>query len=67
MGSYITVMQASQYMSEANKSDLARSHAIQGMIGVGKRYGNVRMESFLETLKKEKLYRIDTKKLKREK
>ncbi|WP_257225363.1 IS3 family transposase [Treponema parvum] len=56
----------SQYTSEAYKSELARRHAIQSMSGVGKCYDNARMESFFATLKKEKLYRIDTTKLKRE-
>ncbi|WP_253677867.1 integrase core domain-containing protein [Treponema sp. OMZ 788] len=65
MGSYITVM-LTQYTSEAYKLELARRHAIQSMSGVGKCYDNARMESFFATLKKEKLYRIDTTKLKRE-
>ena len=39
---------------------------MQCMSGVGKCYDNARMESFFATLKKEKLYRIDTTKLKRE-
>lgn len=56
----------SQYTSEAYKLELARRHAIQSMSGVGKCYDNARMESFFATLKKEKLYRIDTTKLKRE-
>ena len=36
------------------------------MNAVGKCYDNARMESFFATLKKEKLYRIDTTKLKKE-
>ena len=56
----------SQYTSEAYKLELARRHVIQSMSGVGKCYDNARMESFFATLKKEKLYRIDTTKLKRE-
>lgn len=56
----------SQYTSEAYRIALARRHAIQSMGGVGKCYDNARMESFFATLKKEKLYRIDTTKLKRE-
>jgi len=36
------------------------------MSGVGKCYDNARMEFFFATLKKEKLYLIDTTKLKRE-
>ena len=39
---------------------------MQCMSGVGKCYDNARMESFFATLKREKLYRIDTTKLKRE-
>ena len=56
----------SQYTSTAYKIELARHHAIQSMSAVGKCYDNARMESFFATLKKEKLYRIDTTKLKKE-
>ena len=56
----------SQYTSTAYKIELARHHAIQSMSAVGKCYDNARMESFFATLKKEKLYRIDTTKLKME-
>ena len=51
----------SQYTCTAYKIELARYHVLQSMSGVGKCY---RMESFFATLKKEKLYRIDTTKLK---
>ena len=54
----------SQYTSTAYKIELARHHAIQSMSAVGKCYDNARMESFFAALKKEKLYRIDTTKLK---
>ncbi|MGP1428358.1 MAG: integrase core domain-containing protein [Treponema sp.] len=56
----------SQYTSKAYKIELARHHALQSISGVGKCYDNARMESFFATLKKEKLYRIDTTKLKME-
>ena len=56
----------SQYTSKAYKIELARHHALQSMSGVGKCYDNARMESFFATLKKEKLYRIDTTNLKME-
>ena len=38
-------------------------HAIQSMSDVGKCYDNCRMESFFATLKKEKLYQLDTMKM----
>lgn len=53
----------SQYTSEAYKLALGRHHAVQSMSDVGKCYDNARMESFFATLKKEKLYRINTKKM----
>lgn len=53
----------SQYTSEAYKLALGRHHALQSMSDVGKCYDNARMESFFATLKKEKLYRINTKKM----
>ena len=55
----------SQYTSKAYKIELARHHALQSMM-TGKCYNNARMESFFATLKKEKLYCIDTTKLKME-
>ncbi|MGP1604067.1 MAG: integrase core domain-containing protein [Treponema sp.] len=58
--------EGSQYTSKAYKIELARHHALQRMSGVGKCYDNARMESFFATLKKEKLYRIDTTNLKME-
>nr|WP_281283505.1 IS3 family transposase [Thiospirochaeta perfilievii] len=56
----------SQYTSEKYKNTLGGFKAIQSMSDVGKCYDNSRMESFFATLKKEKVYKINTKKLKRE-
>lgn len=56
----------SQFTSNEFRSALKRNSAIQSMSGVGRCYDNARMESFFATLKKEKLYRIDTLKLSRE-
>ena len=53
----------SQFTSAAFRQLLACHGAIQSMSGTGKCYDNARMESFFATLKKEKLYRINTKKL----
>lgn len=53
----------SQFTSAAFRSALACHGAIQSMSGTGRCYDNARMESFFATLKKEKLYRINTKKL----
>lgn len=51
----------SQYTSYGFRECLARYGAIQSMNGTGRCYDNARMESFFATLKKEKLYRIHTK------
>lgn len=56
----------SQYTSKAFREALAAAGAIQSMSGTGRCYDNARMESFFATLKKEKLYRIDTTKLTRD-
>lgn len=56
----------SQYTSGKYKQVLGSFRAIQSMSDVGKCYDNSRMESFFTTLKKEKIYRINTKKMKRE-
>ena len=64
MGSYITVTQALNTRARHTKASWPA--VMQCMSGVGKCYDNARMESFFATLKKEKLYRIDTTKLKRE-
>lgn len=54
----------SQYTSNAYKDILVKFHAIQSMSDVGKCYDNARMESFFATLKKEKIYLINTKGMK---
>lgn len=51
----------SQYTSNMYKKTLSHFHAIQSMSDVGKCYDNARMESFFATLKKEKIYLINTK------
>lgn len=53
----------SQFTSAAYRASLARYSAIQSMSGTGKCFDNARMESFFATLKKEKLYKINTRKL----
>ena len=64
MGLYITVMPTLNTRERCiNLSWLA---VMQYMSGLRKCYDNARMEFFFATLKKEKLYRIDTTKLKRE-
>ena len=54
----------SQYTSHAFRAALAAHGAQQSMSGTGRCYDNARMESFWATLKKEKLYRLDTTKTK---
>jgi len=53
----------SQYTSDAYKKTLGTLHAVQSMSGVGKCWDNSRMESWFATLKKEKIYQLDTTKL----
>ena len=53
----------SQYTSDAYKETLGTLHAVQSMSGVGKCWDNSRMESWFATLKKEKIYQLDTTKL----
>jgi len=53
----------SQYTSEDYKKTLGDFHAVQSMSNVGKCYDNSRMESFFATLKKEKLYQINTQEM----
>ena len=53
----------SQYTSGDFRASLAKYGAIQSMSGTGRCYDNARMESFFATLKKEKLYRINTENL----
>jgi transposase InsO family protein len=50
----------SQYTSDAYKKILGSFHAIQSMSDVAACYDNARMESWFATLKKEKLYRMNT-------
>lgn len=50
----------SQFTSHAFRERLAKRGAIQSMSGTGRCYDNARMESFFATLKKEKLYKINT-------
>ena len=57
----------SQYTSDRFKKLLGDYRAIQSMSDVGKCYDNARMESFFATLKKEKLYKMNTRKMTREK
>ena len=53
----------SQFTSIIFRQSLACYGAVQSMSGTGKCYDNARMDSFFATLKKEKLYRINTKEL----
>lgn len=53
----------SQYTSGIFRETLKKHGAVQSMSGTGKCYDNARMESFFATLKKEKLYRMDTTKM----
>lgn len=50
----------SQYTSHVFRSMLNQYGAIQSMSSTGRCYDNARMESFFATLKKEKLYKINT-------
>ena len=53
----------SQYTSRKFRDALAKRGAVQSMSGTGRCYDNARMESFFATLKKEKLYQMDTRQL----
>ena len=53
----------SQFTSAAFRNALVRHGAIQSMSGTGRCYDNARMESFFATLKKEKLYKIQTEQM----
>jgi putative transposase len=53
----------SQYTSDLYKKTMGKLRAIQSMSDVGKCYDNARMESFFATLKKEKLYKMNTRKM----
>jgi transposase InsO family protein len=50
----------SQFTSQKFREELQAHGAIQSMSGTGRCYDNARMESFIATLKKEKLYKIKT-------
>ena len=50
----------SQYTSRKYKKTIGRFHAVQSMSDVAKCYDNARMESWFATLKKEKIYKLDT-------
>lgn len=56
----------SQFTNQAFRTALRRHKLVQSMSGTGRCYDNARMESFFATLKKEKLYRVDTSKLRRD-
>ena len=49
-----------QYTSYKYRETLDKYNAVQSMCGTGRCYDNARMESFIATLKKEKLYQIKT-------
>ena len=53
----------SHYTSGKYKKLLGKLHAVQSMGGVGKCWDNSRMERWFATLKKEKIYQIDSTKL----
>lgn len=55
-----------QFTSLLFRQALQRHKLVQSMSGAGRCYDNARMESFFATLKKEKLYHMDTTKLPRE-
>lgn len=57
----------SQYTSDAFRAELKKIGILQSLSGTGHCYDNARMESFFATLKKEKLYRIPTYRMAREK
>ena len=56
----------SQFTSQVFLTALRRHKLIQSMSGTGCCYDNARMESFFATLKKEKLYQIDTTRMSRD-
>ena len=62
-GAIIHSDSGSQYTSGEYKKTLGQLHAVQSMSGVGTCWDNARMESWFATLKKEKLYQLDTTKL----
>lgn len=56
----------SQFTSQAFRAALRRHKFFQSMSGAGRCYDNPRMESFFVALKKEKLYQMDTTRLRRD-
>ena len=54
-----------QFTSKSFRNTLEKVNAVQSMSSTGRCYDNARMESFFATLKKEKLYKIDTKSMSR--
>lgn len=52
-----------QFTSHEFRNALKAYGAVQSMSGTGRCYDNARMESFFATLKKEKLYKVQTKRL----
>ena len=52
----------SQFTSKGFRDALEGKGATQSMSGTGKCYDNAKMESFFATLKKEKIYKFDTRK-----
>ena len=53
----------SQFTSNKFRTALVRHEAVQSMSSTGRCYDNARMESFFATLKKEKLYKMNTVKM----
>lgn len=53
----------SQFTSRLFRFHLTKVNAIQSMSSTGRCFDNARMESFFATLKKEKIYKYDTKKM----
>ena len=62
-GAIIHSDSGSQYTSTEYKKTLGQLNAVQSMSSVGKCWDNSRMESWFATLKKEKIYQLDTTKL----
>ena len=65
-GAIVHSDRGSQFTSQTFRAALVRHKLTQSMSGTGRCYDNARMESFFATLKKEKLYLMDTTKLPRE-
>ena len=65
-GAVIHSGRCNQFTSHTFRAVLEQHKLIQSMSGVDRCYDNAHMESFFATLKKEKLYRIDTARMERE-